>query len=173
MPSWTASGLRTGSRVLVTGLHADGSPYRWWAALVQEVTTSRLVVCRPLGEPVHELGGSRTPETIWQQVYWTDRFYNLTESYTADGEPRRLDLDIASPAHWTTAGIAYHDYELVVVKESDQPAEVRDEDEFTEAIARYGYSPALQAACWSALREALQVAESWTWLGCPHFEHTP
>ena len=74
MQSWTVSGLRTGDRVRVTGLHADGSPYRWWAALVREVTASRIVVCRPLGEPVHELGGPRMSQTIWQHVYWIDRF---------------------------------------------------------------------------------------------------
>jgi protein associated with RNAse G/E len=159
--------------VRVTALRADGTPYRWWRAVVREATPACIVVLRPSGEPVHEADGSRMLPSIWQNVYWTDRPYNLTESYTAEGEPRRLDLDIASPAHWATDGIAYHDYELDVVKEPDRPPEVRDEDEFTEAIARYGYSPEFQAACWSALREAIQVADSWTWLGCPHFENTP
>jgi protein associated with RNAse G/E len=165
VPAWTATGLRGGDRVRVTALHADGVPYRWWTAVVHEVTASRLLVRRPLGEPVYEPGRVRLPETSWQHVYWTDRFYNLTESYTAGGEPRQLAMDIASPAEWTGGGIAYRDYELDVVKVPGQPAEIYDEDEFAEAIVQYGYSPELQATCRAALAEALQVAESWTWLG--------
>jgi protein associated with RNAse G/E len=167
MESWTERGLRAGDRVRVTALRADGTPYRWWTAIVQEVTAARIVASRPFGEPVHEPGGSRTPATIWQHVYWTDRPYNLTESYTAQGQPRRLDLDIASPAHWANGGIAYHDYELDVVKEPGRPSAVWDEDEFAVAIGQYSYTPEFQAACRSALEEALQLAESWTWLGRP------
>ena len=37
-----------------------------------------------------------------------------------------------------------------------------DQDEFAEAIVRYGYSAEHQAACWAAAHEALLLAESWT-----------
>jgi predicted RNA-binding protein associated with RNAse of E/G family len=111
-------------------------------------------------------------ETIWQHVFWIDRLYNLTEEYTGQGEPKRLDLDIASTC-WADGAITYRDHELDVFKAPDQPAEVRDEDEFADAIVQYGYTPEFQAACRSALQEAVQVADSWSWLGCPHFENTP
>ena len=170
---WTETGLRAGDRVRLTGVHADGRPYRWWAAIVREVTASRLVAWRPLGEPVHDRGRWRTLETIWQHVLWMDRLYILTEEYTAHGEPTRLDLDIASLACWGEGGITYRDHELDVFKAPGRPAEARDEDEFADAIVQYGYTPAFQAACWSALQEASQLADSWTWLGCPYFENTP
>lgn len=167
MQGWFVTRVRVGERVRVTGLHADGQPYRWWNVIVQEVTDARLVVCRPLGEPVHDRGRLRTPETTWQHVLWADRYYLLTESYTASGEPRRLDLDIASPPRWTDAGIAYTDHELDVLKEPGGPTRVEDEDEFAEAIVQYGYGQELQARCRSALAEAIQLADTWTWLGCP------
>ena len=167
MEDWIQRGLRAGDRVRVTALRADGTPYRWWTAVVREVTASSIVVLRPCGEPVHEAGGSRLPPTIWQNVYWTDRPYNLTESYNAQGDPRQLAVDIASPAHWINGGIAYHDYELDVVKPVGRPAEVCDEDEFADAIGQYGYTPEFQAACRLALQEAIRLADSWTWLGRP------
>jgi Protein of unknown function (DUF402) len=167
MPSWFATRLRVGERVRVTGLHDDGQAYRWWSVLVREVSDSRAVVYRPLGEPVHDRGHLRMLETIWQHVLWPDRYYILTESYTASGEPTRLDLDIASPPRWTEDAIAYTDHELDVLKEPGGPTQVEDEDEFADAIVQYGYSQELQARCRSALDEAIQLAETWTWLGCP------
>ena len=64
---------------------------------------------------------------------------------------------------------AYTDHELHVLKEPGGPTQVEDEDEFADAIVRCtGYSPGTsQARCRSALDEAVQLAETWTWLGCP------
>jgi len=38
--------------------------------------------------------------------------HKLTGSLTARNQPRRLDLDLASPVLWSAASIAYDDYEL-------------------------------------------------------------
>jgi protein associated with RNAse G/E len=150
-------------------VHADGTPYRWWHVVVLEASANRVVVVRPHGEPVYEPDRVRTSPRVWQQVYWTDRFYNVTESYDADGQPRRLDVDIAAPVMSTRGGLVYCDYELDVVRDAlpGAPAVVYDEDEFAEASVKYRYNCELQAICRAALAEAVHLVETWRWLGLP------
>lgn len=69
----------------------------------------------------------------------------------------------ASPASFTAEGIQYHDYELDVVKRPGQTAEVRDEDEFLDAAARYIYSPEFQENCRRAVEQAIKLVEAWSW----------
>ena len=75
--------LYAGDRVRIAAMHTDGTVYRWWTAIVRESIASRVVVYRPWGEAVHELTGSRTPDRLWQHVYWRDLPYNITENYGA------------------------------------------------------------------------------------------
>jgi predicted RNA-binding protein associated with RNAse of E/G family len=94
-------------------------------------------------------------------TYWLDRPYNLGEIYRANGELVEIYLHVASVPTLTRDGIAFTDYELDVVKHPGRPAEIVDQDEFEEAVERYGYSPEFQARCYRIAEEAAELAARW------------
>lgn len=153
-----------GQLVQITALRYDGTPYRWWEARVERVTSTCVVAYAPAGSVVHHPGGAdwHSPGAV-RSFYWTDRPYNLNEIYQRDRETSGLYVHIASPPQYVAGGIRYHDYELDVNQYVGQAAEVLDEDEFVEAARHYGYSPEFQADCRTAVEEALRLVDTWIW----------
>lgn len=153
--------MQVGDGVEVRVLRADGSLYRAWRATVEGVTPTALVVLKTLGTPVEGPGGGWESEYAVRTCYWWERRYNLAEVYAADGRLLELYANIAGPPHLADGRLSYMDYELDVVGEPGQLPYVVDEDEFAEAVVRYGYSAELQAACWQAVEAAKQAVIAW------------
>ncbi|MGE5673851.1 MAG: DUF402 domain-containing protein [Mycobacterium leprae] len=149
--------------IRITALRADGTPYRWWDALVEQVSPERIVTYMRFGEWAHEPDGGWPAKHHYRFYYWPDRPFNLVECFTAAGDPAHLYVHIASPFTVVAGGLQYHDYELDVVKRIGQVPEVRDQDEFKAAAVRYGYSSSFQSECWSAVRQAQELVSRWVW----------
>ncbi len=147
--------VQQGDRLKVTGMKADGVPYRWFTATVELVERDHIVVSAPAGEPVYEPSGSWTARMAFRTHFWLDRPYNLLES------PSMLYVNITSRPIIQDGEIRYHDYELDVIKRPGQPAEVIDQDEFDAAIATYGYTPTFQEEVRKAVDEAIHLVEHW------------
>jgi hypothetical protein len=89
----------------------------------------------------------------------------------AIGGKRVLDaeiyVNISSPVEIKDSEIRFTDYELDVSRNPPHAARIVDEDEFLEAVSRYGYSEDFQQACYQVAREAIQVATGWVAEGMP------
>jgi protein associated with RNAse G/E len=163
--------VQPGDSVQVRQVHADGRVYRWWTATVESADDREIVLVWP-ADTVYE---APDPEGVKVALYrvrafcWTDRPYNVVEHYDEAGAPGPIYSDIASPIRVEGATLSYTDYELDVARYPGQPVQIEDEDEFEEAIARYGYSPEHQAFCRRALEEARAVVEAWEPRGAPDF----
>lgn len=150
-----------GQSVQMTALKADGQPYRWANLTVLTADANYVVLTSPVGTPIEG------PKGGWKALYeghvhlWSDRPYNLTEVFYADGTLLELYVNIASHAEFLPGEIRYIDYELDVSKKPGRPAEVVDEEEFQEAIPHYGYTEQLQKACYQAVQEVLELVETW------------
>lgn len=155
--------MREGESIQITALRYDGTPYRWWPAKVERITPACVVTYAPAGTVVHQPDGDWQSPVAVRAFYWTDRLYNLSEIYAADREKSGLYVHIASVPQFVPGGIRYRDHELDVSQNVGQPAKVLDEDEFAEAVERYGYSADMQAACRGAVTEALQLVDAWIW----------
>ena len=153
--------MQVGDVVEVQVLRADGALYRSWQATVERVTPTALVVFKTLGTPIGGPAGGWGSECAVRTCYWHERHYNLAEVYEADGRLLELYANIASPPHLEDGRLSYVDYELDVVCEPGGSPRVVDEDEFAEAVLRYGYSAKLQAACRWAVEAAKGAALAW------------
>jgi protein associated with RNAse G/E len=154
-----------GELLQVTASRYDGTPYRWWEAQVERVTPGCVVTFASAGGLVNQPdGGWRSPVSV-RTFYWTDRLFNLSEVYATDTGRSGLYVHIASTPRFGEGGLRYHDHELDVVQYAGETARVVDEDEFAEAVKRYGYSTELQANCRQAVAEALQLVDRWIWPG--------
>jgi protein associated with RNAse G/E len=102
------------------------------------------------------------PAVAMRSYYWTDRFYNLIEVLDPDGGLVEVYINIASPLRASGDELHFVDHELDITKPAGEPARIIDQDEFEEAIGRYGYTPEFQARCWLAAEDARRLAEAWT-----------
>ena len=157
--------MQPGDHIQITARRADGTPYRWWEAVVEEVSSEYVVTRAAPGQWVHQPDGGWPGRFHVRTWFWPARDYNLSEVYHPDWTREELYVHIASPPEFIPGGLRYHDRELDVVKKPGAVPEVADEDEFAAAAQRYGYSAAFQAACRAAVAEALALVERWQWRG--------
>lgn len=145
------------------GLHADGMAHRWWSARVESIDDREIVVTWTASTVFTQ----PPPLQDWscptnnRAIFWPDRQYFVTETYLPNGDLGTIFADIASPATVDGHRILYTDYELDVVKPAGEPMYLDDEDEFEEAVERYGYTAAFQEQCRQAVDDARQVVAQW------------
>ncbi len=156
-----------GATLQIRAYKSDGTCYRWWQATLKAVELGRIIVVSPVGQRVEGVGGGWTSEHVIRAYYWLDRWYSLLEVYTPAGQLVEIYVNIGSPVEIAGLEMRFTDYELDVSLEPPQAARIVDEDEFQEAVTRYGYSPAFQQACYAAAHEALAVANGWVARGRP------
>jgi protein associated with RNAse G/E len=163
--------LQIGDRIPVHACKTDGTVYRSWRATVESVTSDLLVTVAPAGSFVFNIKGEDYPiQQHYRAYYWFDKFYNLLEVFEPDGSLVHIYINIASPPEFNDGVLSFKDHELDVSKVLPHPAKLVDEDEFTEAVVKYNYSPEFQDKMYAAAREALELAENWSAKPCPVFE---
>jgi hypothetical protein len=65
--------MHIGPRVQIEMYHSDGTRYRRWEAMVEEVGDDRVVVFAPVGHRVEGLGGTILAERANRTYFWTGR----------------------------------------------------------------------------------------------------
>jgi protein associated with RNAse G/E len=159
--------VRAGDNVEIRALHADGTPYRWWQATVEQVNPDTIVVTWPEGT----IFEAPTPERVKigrrrsRCFFWFHRPYIVTESYGPGGDLVEIFADISSPARIHEGAIVFTDYELDVVWRAGATLVIEDEDEFREAAQRYGYTDEFQAECWRLVDRVREVVDAWRPIG--------
>lgn len=147
------------SEILLRQLKHDGTCYRHQRMFVKAALPAGFVLAMPRGAT------GWTGERSWiapydsRQFFWPNRWFNLLELYDGEGNLAELYAHIASPAIFAGGEVSYIDYELDVTS-IDGPRVV-DEDEFAEAVEKYGYSAKLRAQCYAAAAEALALVRRW------------
>lgn len=127
----------------------------------------------PAGDPVDDLlRGRIVNEHSLRAYYWFDRLYNLIEVFKANGDLVRIYINLASLPQIIDGGMRFTDHELDVVKDAPAQARLVDEDEFAEAVIKYGYSEDFQRKILAAAREALELADNWQAKPAPFFGGT-
>ena len=154
--------MQVGDTITVKVLHADGHCFRSWQTTVEEASADCIVTISHPGDPVDD--ARKGPWTLHWHIrayYWLDRPYNLLELYNQDGLLEEIYVNVASLPVLKGETLEFTDHELDISLLSGQPACIVDEDEFTAAIARYGYSPEFQSHCRQTAAAALQLVQTW------------
>lgn len=162
--------LQPGDIIPVHACKADGATYRRWQAVIESMAEGLIVTVGEAGSPAFNTnGGVFHIEHHLRAYYWFDKFYNLIEAFAPDGGLLEIYINIASPPELANGILKFKDHELDISKVLPNPARLIDEDEFAEAILKYGYSPEFQENLYAVAREALALADGWTARPCPVF----
>jgi protein associated with RNAse G/E len=145
--------------ILLRQLKHDGSCYRWHPAQVVYEAADGFVLRTPRGTSIRNVKDEWPAFFDSYRYFWYGRWYTLLVLFDASAELVELYVDIAGPVRFTDGVVSYIDYELDVTS-IDGPRLV-DEDEFAEAVEKYGYSTELQAQCYAAAAEALALVARW------------
>lgn len=159
--------MEVGDRVRIKAYKADGTCYRRWYATLEAAADDEVVVVTAPGHRVESTEGGWTSEYAIRSFYWLNRPYSLLEVYTFHGVLEEIFVNINSPVEIMDSEIRFTDYELDVSRKPPDRACILDEHEFLESACRYGYSPAFQQASYEAVREAVDLADSWVARGMP------
>ena len=118
----------------------DGSlHYRYPLTVVQEDPDLVTLYCRP-GIMCDSYRGQLTAQYHSLELYWADRFYNLTVMWHPDWRPRMHYVNIATPATWDDGTLRFIDLDLDVIWHADSGEVILDdEDEFELHQVRFGY----------------------------------
>lgn len=165
--------LKIGNIIPVQARKTDGTVYRSWQATVESASTDLIVTISPPNQPVFDLVRKQyfTDHSL-RSYYWFEKNYNLIEVFETTGDLLEIYINVASPPEFKNGVMSFKDHELDVSKYPPKPAKIIDEDEFAEAVVKYGYSPDFQDKMYAAAREALQLAETWKAKPCPIFGET-
>jgi protein associated with RNAse G/E len=162
--------MKPGDVIWTRVYKSDGSPHRWWQALVEEVTEECLVTYTKAGNPVFHNPG-RFPNGIYYQkhdirnYYWPGRRHDMLEVYWPDGRLYELYADITSPVEIVDGEVRFVDHELDVQMFAGQTSRIIDQDEFAEAALVYNYTEEFMAACYAQAEELLPLLAQWQPVG--------
>ncbi len=118
----------------------DGSlHYRYPLTVVQENPDLFMLYGQP-GTVCDSYRGRITARYHSLELYWSDRFYNLTVVWHPDWRPRMHYVNIATPAAWEDGTLRFIDLDLDVIWHADSGEVILDdEDEFELHQVRFGY----------------------------------
>jgi protein associated with RNAse G/E len=145
--------------ILLRQLKHDGVCYRHHLTQLVAQLPAGLVLLSPRKTEIWDSRRSWQAENDVYHYGWYDRWYNLLEVVDPDDKLLEVYVHIASPIALADGVVSYIDYELDVTS-LDGPRLV-DEDEFAEAVEKYGYSTELQERCYTAAAEALAFVGRW------------
>jgi uncharacterized protein len=136
----------------------DGSMhYRYPLTVVQEDPDLFTLYCQP-GTVCDSYRGQLTAKYHSLELYWSDRFYNLTVMWHPDWRPRMHYVNIATPAVWHDGTLRFIDLDLDVIWHADSGEVILDdEDEFELHQVRFGYPSDLIAQVRRAADEVRQL----------------
>jgi protein associated with RNAse G/E len=159
--------MQIGDSVEVRAYKSDGTRYRCWYATVEAVEADKVVVISSVGHWVEDIRGAWVSEHAIRTYYWLNRPYSLLEVDAPNGTLVKIYVNISSPVEIGDTQLSFTDYELDVSREPPKEARIVDEDEFREAVTKYGYSEEFQQTCYQTAREAIGVANGWIAKGMP------
>jgi protein associated with RNAse G/E len=162
-----------GQPVRIRGTSYDGRPH-WLHAAYLVLQKDEIIVTQTFaGLEVATRNGPWASPYHTRGHYWTDRWYNVirldpppraTLPELWQGSRRAFYCNVATPAEFDGETIHYVDLQLDVLAfiapDGSMRYEVRDEDEFEEAQARFGYPEPLVRSAWDAVAELVALIEA-------------
>jgi uncharacterized protein len=160
--------MKAGDIVQVHFYKSDGTRYRAWAATVEAVLDDCLAVTMQPGTKIEMLTGDSEAKFCSRSTFFYDKPFFVLELYDpADGRLVEIYVNINSPIELEDHTIRFVDYELDVSLVPPGMAVLVDEDEFAEAVEKFGYSAEFQQFCYTAAQEAIHLANNWVAKGMP------
>jgi nicotinamide-nucleotide amidase len=130
--------------MLIRKLDYKGNEKARYEADVVERDDTRLVVRAEWTRPTVKLGFATFARgDVLRETFYTDRWYNVFELFTPQGDLKGWYADVTRPTHITADAADWEDLILDIWMNPDGSMQVLDEDEFAAALPEL---PSLEAA---------------------------
>jgi len=154
--------MKAGDKIILRAYKSDGTCYRWHDSYVEKIQENCVIIVGGPGRRIHQPDGGFVAEYTIRSYLWLDKPISLLELFDEAGELLELYANINSPVVVAENEVSYTDYELDVVLKPGHSAVIVDEDEFDDAIVKFGYSKAFQQQCYQVALDAVDLVEGWS-----------
>lgn len=161
--------MQVGDKIILRAYKSDGHCYRWHEVIVENIEQNCVTVVGQSGRRIHQPDGGFVTRHVSRSHLWLDRPIFILELFEVDGTLAEVYANINSPVVVDDGEVRFTDYELDVSWIPGNPIRVVDEDEFEEAVEKFGYTEAFQQECYQATLDAVELVEGWTVGDMPDF----
>ena len=132
---------QVGRDILLRSTKWDGSPHFKWTCRLSVASADALVIAQPAGTPIDTWNGVWTPDFDATIYFWRRKWYNVIQTWHADGTVSSYYCNIITPARWDGSELHWNDLDLDVSVQADGVYRLMDEDEWARNVERLNYSP--------------------------------
>lgn len=163
--------MKIGDKIVLRAYKSDGHCYRWHEVIVENIEENCVTVIGWPGRRIHQPDGGFVTRYVSRSHLWLDRPIFILELFEEDGTLAEVYGNINSPVVVGENEVSFTDYELDVSLIPGSPIRVVDEDEFEDAVEKFGYSKEFQRQCYQAALDAVDLVAGWRVGDLPDFTH--
>ncbi len=148
--------------ILYQSTQYDGSiNYCWWAQL--EYAHHNLII---LYTPPNTQYSGRRSGTIrhpFRSYSWTDRWFNVNQTYVDDAIGMQHDINLGTPVVFDGSSVSFVDLDLDFDLDNQWSLTLMDEDEYAAHRAQFNYPRQLQQRIEQAVHEVRRMVDTRAW----------
>jgi len=153
-----------GRPIQVRVTNYDGSPHRAHPAYLVLEKDGLIVTQTFAGLEIETPRGNWVDPWDTRGYFWPDRYFTVVRLDNPHGKGLYgFYCDIATPPEFDGANLHYVDLQIDVRVYAEPGGalryEVKDEDEFEDAVLKYGYSASLVRDAWAAVEDLRRLIE--------------
>jgi protein associated with RNAse G/E len=141
LDDFAALGDQLGRDILLRSTKLDGSPHFKWTCQLVSASSQALVITQPAGTPINTWKEVWTPNLDATIYFWRGKWYNVVQTWKADGTVRSYYGNIITPACWDGNELHWNDLDLDISVQANGAYRLMDEDEWARNAERLNYSP--------------------------------
>lgn len=147
--------------VTVRTFKYDGSEHRRWQAEIARREGPLIVLDAKFDKEIrHPLLGTVLPQTLSEEYYWLDRWYNIFRFIQPSGELRNYYCNVNVPPVLKGDVLSYIDLDMDILVEPDFSYSILDEDEFMANAVLFKYPEEVLRRSQEALLELVTLIET-------------
>ncbi len=150
---------RVGTDIRLRSTKIDGSPHFAWTCCVLRAAPDVVALHQAAGTPITTWNGVWTPDCDARIYFWRDRWFNVIQTWSVDGNLSGFYCNVITPARLVGDELHWDDLDLDVSVRADGLYRILDEDEWERNVGRLGYAPELVAHARRAIDELITSVE--------------
>ncbi len=144
---------RVGRKIRLRSTKWDGAPHFKWTCHLVAASPEALVIAQPAGTSIDTWKEIWTPDFDATIYFWRGKWYNVIQTWHADGTVRSCYCNIITPARRDGNELHWDDLDLDISVQADGAYWLMDEDEWVCNAERLNYSPEMKDEACRAVNE--------------------
>ena len=150
---------RIGDDIRLRSTKINGAPHFEWTCRVIDASPDAVVLSQTAGTPIQTWKEVWIPDYDARIYFWRDVWFNVIQSWNADGSLSGYYCNIITPARIAGDELHWDDLDVDVSVRGDGTYRILDEDEWAHNVERLRYAPELVAHARRAMDELITSVE--------------